>query len=358
MAVPKFDEKEMRVVYQRKSIFTTTNVYDYPCTIREASDSLYRKKEPVWQFTGSEYKVFTPRINPDNIARGMVFDALPFNAETEGGGKDMFGVEWEYIKQVRGSMVRPGNPMLEDMNDWEDVLVWPDIDSWDWKGSAEYNKPFFDTDQDIKGWLQNGYFERIISLMEFEGAIMALCDEDQKDAVHAFLSKLSDLYIDFFDHMCCYYPQIEVFYIHDDWGAQKDTFFSPELVREMIVPYMRKVNDFIHSKGRFADFHSCGKIEKQVPNVIAAGWDSWAGQPMNDTAKLYEKYGDQIIIGVYPEYEAAGSTEEQQRQAARDYAARFCRRDKPCITPGMAFDKLTPAFLEELYRQSRIAFSE
>ena len=358
MSVPKFSEKEMKVVDKKKTMFGEVDIYDFPCSVREASESLYKKHEPVWQFTGNEYKTFAPRINPDNIARGMVFDCKPFDPDTEGGGKDMFGVEWEYIKQVRGSMVRPGKPMLEDMNDWEKVLVWPDIDAWDWKNSSEYNKPFFDDGVPVKAWLQNGFFERIISLMEFEGAIMALIDEDQQDAVHAFLTKLSDMYVDIFDHYCYYYPQVDIFYIHDDWGAQKDTVFSPDVVREMIEPYMRKVTDFIHSKGKIADFHSCGKIEKQVPNMIAAGWDSWAGQPMNDTAKLYDMYGDKIIIGVYPDYDVDNSTPEQQREEARKYASRFCRKDKPCLVPGMAFKMLTPAFCEELYRQSRMAFSK
>jgi hypothetical protein len=31
--------------------------------------------------------------------------------------------------------------------------------------------------------------------MDFEGAILAMIDEDQKDAVNAFFEKLTDLYI-------------------------------------------------------------------------------------------------------------------------------------------------------------------
>ena len=64
------------------------------------------------------------------------------------------------------------------------------------------------------------------------------------------------------------------------------------------MPAMRRLTDHIHSRGCYADFHSCGHLELQVPNMIAAGWDSWSGMPMNDTQMLYEKYGDQILIGV------------------------------------------------------------
>ena len=72
-------------------------------------------------------------------------------------------------------------------------------------------------------------------------------------------------------------------------GSQRAPFFSPETCAEMIVPAMKRFTDHAHAKGLFTDLHSCGHIEKQVPNIIAAGWDSWGGMPMNDRAMLYEK---------------------------------------------------------------------
>ena len=64
---------------------------------------------------------------------------------------------------------------------------------------------------------------------------------------------------------------------------------------EMVVPAMKKLTDYVHSKGMYCDLHSCGHIELQVPNMIAAGWDSWSPMPMNDTMMLHEKYGDKLV---------------------------------------------------------------
>ena len=44
----------------------------------------------------------------------------------------MFGINWLFIPVAGGSMVEPGNPLMTDMNEWEEKVVWPDIDSWDW----------------------------------------------------------------------------------------------------------------------------------------------------------------------------------------------------------------------------------
>lgn len=90
--------------------------------------------------------------------------------------------------------------------------------------------------------------------------------------------------------------------------------------------------------------------------MIKAGWDSWSGQPMNDTAKAYELYGDKILIGVYPEELSPTASEEEQRAAARAYADKFCKPDKPSILNG-GFN-LPTAFREELYKQSRINYSK
>jgi hypothetical protein len=272
MAVPAFDRKELTVVEEVPGFIgaPTTPIYSFPVTPKEAFTALLLRKEPVWQITGMEEKIFCPKINPDNIARAFVFDGSDMRFG-EGGGKDMFGIEWEYIEKVGGSMVRPGKPFLEDANEWYDKLIWPDIDAWDWEQAGKENKEFLASDKLNIFWIMNGWYERLISFMDFEGAIMAMVDEDQTDAVKELYDKLSDLYIRILDKVFAYFPQVDAVCIHDDWGSQRETFFSPAVAAEMIVPHMRKVTDYIHSRGKVCELHSCGQLLKQVPNIIDAG---------------------------------------------------------------------------------------
>ena len=361
MAIPKFDKKELTVVGEIPNRLggPSAPIYSFPVTPKEAVKAMMERK-PVWQITGMESRLFAPRIIPDNVARALVMEEMPFDDLTEGGGKDMFGIEWEYVAQVGGSMVRPGNPFLTDANEWHDKLVWPDIDSWDWEGAAKRNNDaHLASDSYNSCWFQTGWYERLISFMDFEGAIMAMVDEDQKDAVKELFDKLSDLYIRIFDKYITHFPKIDGFYIHDDWGSQKETFFSPAVAAEMIVPHMRKVTDFIHSRGKLCEFHSCGQLQKQVPNMIDAGWDCWAGQTMNDTQKIYELYGDKLMIGVMPDlFDPETTSEEDQRAAARKFADKFCDPAKPSFMNVYSWSFLTPAFREELYIRSRENYSK
>lgn len=365
MTVPAFSPDELKIVGRVSSFLSgySAPIFNYPIAPREAVMAFYARK-PVWQITagmGAEIVNFTPRVNPDNIARAFVFDGTTVRGESNlTGGTDMFGIEWEYVPTAGGSMVRPGKPFISDANELEEKVRWPDIDSWDWEGSAKANEAYFSKPVFYSATFLNGWFERLISFMDFQGAVVAMIDEDQKEAVKAFFDKLSDLYIRILDKYITYFPKLDGFSLHDDWGGQKDTFFSPATAAEMLVPYMRRVTDFLHSKGKCVELHSCGNNIKQVPNMIAAGFDSWSPQSLNDTQKIYELYGDKLLITVAPEpFDAENAGEEEQRAQARAYAERFCRPDKPsafslfaAVSSGVATD----AYMEELYKQSRIRY--
>ncbi|MDR0819580.1 MAG: methyltransferase [Oscillospiraceae bacterium] len=334
----------------------TVKSYKYPCTPKEAYIALY-KGEPVWQVSGAdEVRLFAPQIIPDNIARGMVIEGSDFPPPRDHEiNTDIFGIEWEYIASAFGSMVRPGKPTLSDANDWKSVIKFPDIEKWDWESAAKISAEYLNTDKFTQMWFQTGWFERLISWMDFESAAFALVDEEQQDAVKEIMFALSDLYIKIFDK-CLKYFKIDGFCIHDDWGGQKSCFFSPETGEEIIVPAMKKVTDFLHSKGVFCDLHSCGQAIRQVPNMIKAGWDSWSGQPMNDTQKEYELYGDKIIIGVIPDELAEDASESVVKAAAKNYVDKFCKIGKTSTLNPQA-GGLGEVFRDEVYRLSRIAYN-
>ena len=56
-------------------------------------------------------------------------------------------------------------------------------------------------------------------------------------------------------------------------------------------------------------------------------------------------------------YEAATATEEEQRECARKFVERFCKKGT-MVSLSMYGGPKSRAFLEELYKQSRIAYSE
>ena len=354
MAVPKFDPKELEVVGEVPELFgmPPMPIYSYPVTVKEAVNAAYRR-EPVWMTFARDAKMMTPSVNPDNIARGFAFEAEKVEPIVGEGVPDMFGIEWEFVPAVGGAMVRPGKPFAEDANELLEKLVWPNPDEWDWETSGKLNNDTFLKAENYNsiGFL-NGWFERLISMLDFEGALMALYDDDQKDAVNEFFTRLTDLYINIFGHYIDTYPNVDGFSVHDDWGSMRAPFFSPELCSEMIVPHMRRFTDYIHSRGKNCELHSCGLNIKQVPNMIAAGWDSWFPQDINDSQEIFELYGDKILIGVDPGIDAEGKTDEEMRAAARAFVDKYMTPTKQCFF-SYVMKCCTKAFCDELYEYSR-----
>lgn len=354
----KFNENELEVIEISKA-FRDANVpvFNFPVTMKEAWREMALNRKPIWLNTGVEVFNFYPDIIPDNRARGFVNDGGVVLKNEEKGGADMFGIKWVFVPVAGGSMEDPEQEHLfDDANDWEEHIVWPDVDSWDWEGCAARNKEMLDTDKFVYVPLLNGFgFERLISFMGFEDAAVALVDEDQHDALKALLDKTSDLYCKIVDKFCEHFA-IDGFLIHDDWGTQRAPFFSFEAGKELIVPYMKKVVDRIHSHGKVAELHSCGCNEMQIENYIAAGWDIWGPMAnINDTKKLFADYGDKIVIGVNPDaYDPENDSEEVIRAKAKEFAETyFGDPNKVCIINRYFSPYLQGAYAEELYKVSR-----
>jgi hypothetical protein len=318
-----------------------------PVTPRENISALYFDKHPYWLPLPGESSMILPGIYNDQLGRGG-----------PAGIRDVFGIEWEWVQSAGGSIVRPGVPFLQNANEWKDKIKIPDIDAWDW--AAEAAKTKCDCRVSTVVTLVNGFwFERLVSFMDFAPAAMALIDDDQKDAVKELFAEMTNLACRLVDKFCEYWPSLDGFNIHDDWAAQRAPFFSQAVGYELFVPYMKALNDHIHSKGRYATLHSCGRGETRVQCFIDSGFDGWDPQAMNDTHKLFDTVGDKICLSVVPEpYDPLSANEKEQRRRGREFAERFSIPGKPAQLGYYGGAALTPAFTEEAYIQSRKIFSK
>lgn len=273
-----FDEQELSVKYMVKNPrpgLSDIPYFNIPITVKENIRSAVFKKDCLYMPDFRDYSYFTPRCVPDNKARCLVLDGgKPLPPE---GGKDMFGVTWVYVEVAQGAMVRPGNPLLTDLNDWEEKVVWPDIDSWDWEKQISISADFTgESERAIVPVIFSGYFERLISLMDMENACVAMIDEDQENAIYSFFEKLTDLYCRLVDRYASDFS-IDGICLHDDWGSQRAPFFSLQTVRKVLVPHIKRLAEHIHKRNLFFDLHSCGQVESLVPAMLEIGVDSWSG---------------------------------------------------------------------------------
>lgn len=356
-----FDPQEIEIkdyIKPYRPWMSPTPVFSPVIPPRENYLAFLRGEKPLWMPSFWDMKRFDPRILPDNVAKGMVSDHLPFDSTRDGGGKDFLGVDWIFDGNSNGAMVVPGNPKVKDMEHWEDYIRFPDLDSYDWAGCAASNRERLDDGRLTQMTIYSGLLERLISLLDMGGALMALVDEEQQPAVHRFFDRLCDFYDGLIDRMHKWF-RCDVIWMQDDWGSQRSPLCSPDTIREMIAPYLTRVVESAHKRGMYFELHSCGKNETLVPIMIECGVDMWHGQGINDKVALYRQYGDKIKLGISPkghEFLDPGlpkMTEEETRQAFRELLATY---DKGNVFLGM-FMGYHPKANVILYEESRMAYA-
>lgn len=291
-----------------------------PITQKENVKRLYAGEEVEWipNLINDQLDV-TPICVPDVAASGME------------GGIDSFGVEWVALENGLPAMVKPGNPLLKDIADRQD-LTWPDVDSWDWEGAGKEFLDSIDERRMIRGTMLSTYFERLIALMDFENAAMALIEDPE--SVNEFFEKLTEYNIDIVDHYIKYF-HVDAIMAHDDWSAQHSPFFSASVASELILPHLKKLVQHCHDKGLYFTLHSCGNGRKLAPVIVEAGVDGWQLQEnAMDYDELIDLYSDKIVL-------EAGLILPDDDDEAKAYVDRMAKIVARAKKPGANFYDMT-----------------
>ena len=356
----KFDEQELEVKRVDTLYgFLPNKVYNTPISMKENFASAVKNKEALWIPSFNDQKLFTPKVAEDNLCHGFSCEANPFNPFETPLVTDFFGVEWMFEASCNGSIENPANPpRLDTMEGWEKELTVPDPDKWDWEGSGEENKGYLSDGYFNSMWQFNGLFERVRSLLGFVNALTAMIDEDEKPHIHAFLEQMTEYYKKIIRNATRVYD-IDLLFFHDDWGTQRAPFMNPETTREMIKPYLKQIVDCAHENGLLFQMHSCGCNRGNVEIMIECGVDIYAPQAnANEVDKMYEDFGDQIMLGITPEINAHASEMEVQEFCKR-FVDHFAKdfKTRPIYTEDAFFMEFPPTLRGNLYRYSREALS-
>ena len=280
----------------------SVDLYQTPITPKENMLRLYEGKTPMWIPHPNEMMSLKIDCDPENVARSQT------------GGIDGFGVEW--VWEGLGAMVRPGSPKVPDINEWEKYITVPNPDDWDWECCYMQNKGKIRPDLVTHIGFGSCLFERLIAVMDFAPAAVALIDEEQQEAVHRFFRAVTDYRLRYYE-LCKQWFPVDILNFNDDWGGQHAPFFSVDTAKEMLVPYVKESIDKVHELHCYADLHCCGLVEPFVPFFIEEGFNSWGGQPLNDKPKLKRMYGDRMIFTHEMAVTDDSSEEEISAAAAR-----------------------------------------
>ncbi len=254
------------------------------CSVVDNYIRCVKGNKPFWM-PCAEYEINT--VWPDAVEEHPV---------PEVDGYDWFGVEWVMVEQVGGMMPRPGTRTLSEFANWKEELEMPDLDRVDFETDGKKIASTLDPERAHIFECCEGAFERLHELIPFDETLLAFYEEPE--LLEEFFNTMIDYKIDICERIFKYYGRVDGVCYHDDWGTQRAGFFSNEMFREQIFPHTKRFMDYLKSRGKFIELHSCGKNEQYMPMMIEMGIDMWKPQfGVNRYDFLYSNYGTQMTFG-------------------------------------------------------------
>ncbi len=188
--------------------------------------------------------------------------------------------------------------LIKDRKTWEELkprMVMNDT-RVDWEKDLKRNKEIYE-----QGWFVTfgaavGY-DRTQGLVSSERLLMAMIDDPEW--VKDMFSTVAQLTIDAADEMISRGFKFDAAFLFDDMGYRNTSLFSPQMYRELSMPYHKSMCDFFKSKGMPIILHSCGCVKGLIPDLIKAGFTCL--QPLEvkagmDLIELKKKYGDALAF--------------------------------------------------------------
>ena len=194
-------------------------------------------------------------------------DMNPVNIYQDGTYVDMWGVE----KTVYGGLpVRHPLCDAESVADLEAYSHWPDPDQIDYDKYIRRMEQF--PDYAVFGGMWSPFLEQATLIVGMENIMIWMFEEPEM--VHWLLDKTAGFYLECNRRMFeKAKDRMQIFFMGDDYGAQKDLLYGPVQWREFIQPRLRKLYDLAKSYGYKVQQHTCGSVVKIIPDLIETGLD-------------------------------------------------------------------------------------
>ncbi len=246
--------------------------------------------------------------------------AFTESAREYGSVKDDWGVTWLMLTTQPGPVRDEKIPnVMDDITEWQTQMKIPDVESFDWEGAAARDTANWDRENKVsKVIIVNGMWERLHSLHGFQDSLMDLLEEPE--CVFDVFSAIADYRVAQIRKIAKYYKP-DIIQIHDDYGTEKNLFFSKATWMELVRPNLKKMVDAIHECGMLYEHHSCGHIAPLLEEFIALGIDAWNPvQSTNHPEELFKKYAGQIVfVGGFQDrlFISSTATDEEKKASIR-----------------------------------------
>ena len=110
-----------------------------------------------------------------------------------------------------------------------------------------------------------GVLENTISLLGYDNLCIKIYEEPE--LIKKIVDKIGGIICSHYAN-CVRYESVGACFVNDDWGFNTQTMLSPKHMRELIIPWHKKITQVIHDAGKYAIMHSCGNLWDVMDDII------------------------------------------------------------------------------------------
>ena len=238
-------------------------------------------------------------------------------------GQNVFGCRSEAVDYGTGIYLEcVYNPLAQyaSVEEIEANYTWPSPDWWDYSHIPE----------EVRGQedrpIQGGGSEPFLTYKSLRGQELGATDLVlNPKIVHYCLDKLFDLCYEETRRIYETIPgKVTISYVAEDLGSQEGLMYSPEHIREFLLPRMKRMMDLVRGAGAHVFHHSDGAVRAIIPDMIDAGIEvlnpvQWRCKGM-EREGLKRDFGDRVVFhgAVDNQYTLAFGSVEEVRQEVID----------------------------------------
>jgi len=180
---------------------------------------------------------------------------------------------------------------------WDDLdsYPWPDPDQFDLMGAMDRLAGQVPGKMKLLLYPPRGIWEVLVDLIGFDELCFALVDDP--DFV-AEVTRRAGTRIARWIELGIRHEIVGGLFVSDDLGFKSSTMVSPDLIRQYILPWHRKLAGLAKAEGKIAVLHCCGKVECLMDDFVAAGYD--AKHSYEDVIcpveEIYSRFSDRLGI--------------------------------------------------------------
>ena len=181
------------------------------------------------------------------------------------------------------------------------IKSWQEFEAYDWPATSDINYAGVESAtaklpegmKIISGY--SGIFENV----SFMPGVETLCYlvYDEPDLVAAMFEKIGSLFTEMFRGLADF-DSMGAILLADDLGHYGGTFLPPDILREHMLPWYRKIADIAKSKNIPFVLHCCGNVKEIMDELIDTGINAKHSfeDKIEPIWEAKEAYGDRIAL--------------------------------------------------------------